>query len=496
MKRWIATGSLLLLCSSGAALAQLESPLLSKVQPNIVNPGGKSLAMGGAFVSLADDGTAAFANPAGLPQIRSWQLGLSGKNFKFQPEFTTANYFSSSRDATDFNLQSFDRYDYSSKATDLEYASLVGPLGRNVSIAVYRAVNLRYKLDSSDISNVGGVNRYRAFYINRGSSESSSLDEAGGVDLRNELYGASLGGKFGPLYLGAGVTFNKLKYDLTGGSAFSSHHFILNGDNGTRTGVRDPRSDADVSVDNSSGTKTGWVVGMRYDLWEPARLSIGAVYRHSPSFGVGYAIRATLASTGQVLVDNACGRNDTVTGNSGSRYCGTFRVPDDFAIGISGNLFAQNLMLAVEVQRIRYSQLNEGFVGFFVYKPTTQERSVASGSGEDGTVPHVGLEYTFPTAGVELSLRAGYYREPAHGTRLTLYPDLDKDGKPDPGSQPSRITDPPVSDAYDVSFDGGGIQNHVAVGVGASIARHLSVDAAFDYSKATKSFVLSAFYRF
>ncbi len=57
---------------AGGVLGQLDSPILSKVQVNLVNPGGKSLALGGAFVSLADDATAAIANPAGLAQQRSW----------------------------------------------------------------------------------------------------------------------------------------------------------------------------------------------------------------------------------------------------------------------------------------------------------------------------------------------------------------------------------------------------------------------------------------
>lgn len=493
MKRWIAAGALLFV-GSGAARAQFESPLLSKVQLNLVNPGGKSLAMGGAFVSLADDATAALANPSGLPQIRSWQFGASGKGFQFAPTFSTANYFSSGPTASDFSFDSLDTYEFKSSASDLEYASLVGPLARNVSIALYRAVNLRYKLDSGDVSNAG-VNRYRAFLFNRGSVEATSLDEFGGVDLRNEVWGASVGGKFGPLSVGAGVTLNKLRYELTAGPS-GTHQIVLNADNGSRTGVRDLRNDDDISVSVSSGTKSGWVIGMRYDLWEPARLAIGAVYRHSPTFDVGYSVRAFVPATGQVVADFACGKDDTVHNIAGSRLCGSFRVPDDWSVGVSGNLFAQNLILAVEVQRIRYSQLNDGFVSFLVYKPSTADRSAASGSNEDGTIPHVGLEYTVSSTGLELAFRAGYYREPAHGTRLTLYPDANRDGKADTGSSPSNITDPPLTDAYNVSFDGGQVQNHVSLGVGASVARHLSIDAAYDYSKSTKSFVLSAFYRF
>ncbi len=61
------------------AAAQLESALLSKLRFNLTNPGGKSLAMGGAFSAIADDATAALANPAGLGLISSIEVGVSGK---------------------------------------------------------------------------------------------------------------------------------------------------------------------------------------------------------------------------------------------------------------------------------------------------------------------------------------------------------------------------------------------------------------------------------
>ena len=38
------------------------------------NPGARSLGLGGAFTALADDATAAFANPAGLVQLGSLEV--------------------------------------------------------------------------------------------------------------------------------------------------------------------------------------------------------------------------------------------------------------------------------------------------------------------------------------------------------------------------------------------------------------------------------------
>jgi long-subunit fatty acid transport protein len=41
----------------------------SQIEPPVVNPGARSLALGGAFVAVADDATAAYANPSGLVQL-------------------------------------------------------------------------------------------------------------------------------------------------------------------------------------------------------------------------------------------------------------------------------------------------------------------------------------------------------------------------------------------------------------------------------------------
>ena len=57
----------LLLVSPAAALTDEE--IFRDLRFNLINPGARALAMGGAFVSLADDATAAQANPAGLATL-------------------------------------------------------------------------------------------------------------------------------------------------------------------------------------------------------------------------------------------------------------------------------------------------------------------------------------------------------------------------------------------------------------------------------------------
>jgi long-chain fatty acid transport protein len=51
------------------------------------NPGARSLGLGGAFAALADDATAAYANPAGLVQLTRTELSLEGRHWQRSPSF-------------------------------------------------------------------------------------------------------------------------------------------------------------------------------------------------------------------------------------------------------------------------------------------------------------------------------------------------------------------------------------------------------------------------
>ena len=46
-------------------------------------PGARSLAMGGAFIALADDATSAYSNPAGLIQLGRPEVSLEYRGWDF-----------------------------------------------------------------------------------------------------------------------------------------------------------------------------------------------------------------------------------------------------------------------------------------------------------------------------------------------------------------------------------------------------------------------------
>ena len=55
-------------------MAVTDEEVFRNFRFNFVNPGGRALGMGGAFVGIADDATAAAANPAGLTNLLSPEL--------------------------------------------------------------------------------------------------------------------------------------------------------------------------------------------------------------------------------------------------------------------------------------------------------------------------------------------------------------------------------------------------------------------------------------
>ena len=82
-----------LTCLSGPAVAQVgpprEPPALSgfSIIPfDFGPPGARALGMGGAFIALADDATAAEANPAGLTNLSRAEASVHLRHSAFEVE--------------------------------------------------------------------------------------------------------------------------------------------------------------------------------------------------------------------------------------------------------------------------------------------------------------------------------------------------------------------------------------------------------------------------
>lgn len=73
------------LAALAAAAAAHEGPVTFEF--SFSNPGAGSMALGGAFAAIADDATAAFANPAGLVQLVEPEISLEGRATSLETPF-------------------------------------------------------------------------------------------------------------------------------------------------------------------------------------------------------------------------------------------------------------------------------------------------------------------------------------------------------------------------------------------------------------------------
>ena len=70
-----------------AADAGAQTSVQIPMQLDFINPGAKSLALGGAFVGVADDATAGFANPAGLRELNRPEVSVELRGRRLDSQF-------------------------------------------------------------------------------------------------------------------------------------------------------------------------------------------------------------------------------------------------------------------------------------------------------------------------------------------------------------------------------------------------------------------------
>src|SRR6266851_8715028 len=129
----LAVAALMILVATSVSAQNTDIESLSGLQFNFGNPGARSLGMGGAFLGLADDASAAEANPAGLTILRKPEITVEGRNYQEQQVFTTSGTF------PDLQRTAFSHY---SQRIDATFASIVYPT-RHFTIGAYYHEPLR-----------------------------------------------------------------------------------------------------------------------------------------------------------------------------------------------------------------------------------------------------------------------------------------------------------------------------------------------------------------
>jgi long-chain fatty acid transport protein len=435
MKRQLTLAiSIALLGLSGSAFAITDTETNASIPFNLAAPGARSMGMGGAFLGLADDATAAYTNPAGLTQLVTPEISIEGRHTNYSIPYVNGGTAS----LNPFNGSGINTSDADSSNNNISFISFVLPHDR-WSFAVYRDELVRFNTDfatSGDIGTIVGDNQFATLPVNAHS------------DLRIVNYGVSAAYKVADnVSLGLGLSY----YDFKVNTLITRFAFPNNTQNipaGTPTNQQ---------IQDGSDNDVGVNLGARFVLNE--HFSAGLVYRKGPTFDYRASNTVLIAP---VTVTTAL---DSVK----------FKVPDEYGAGLSWHP-NDALVVNFDADYVEYSQLTRGIQSLFGNDPGQVSRLTIP----NGTEYHLGGEYTFTQMSHPFSLRAGVWHDPRHSIEY----------KGDPGDTDVNAI------ALATLFSGGkGSQTHESIGAG-FVFNKFEIDAAADFSDLTDMYSVSAVYHF
>lgn len=433
--RALITSGLLVSSASVFAITDLETN--SAIPFSFSNPGARSLGMGGAFVGLADDATAAYTNPAGLTQLVQTEVSAEGRRVQTNSPFTANG------NAT-FNPYAFSNVTIGNTRNNNSspsFLSFVLPRG-DWAFAFYR-----HELSKFNTSFSAGGTILDDFKVNGVKQQVTPFDAASNLHLVD--YGLAVALKAND-HISVGVDFSYYDFSLT-----SSREQFFN--NRLLQGVFDFGSDHALAA----------TLGLRLrfnDQW-----SAGFAYRSSPKFG--YREGAFAADSSGNLITTPLAVIDA-----------QFRVPDVVSAGLSYHPNDQ-LVVNFDVDEVYYSKLTSRTNSIFDDGTASYANALRHLTVPNGTELHLGAEYTFASMANPMFVRAGVWHDPRHTIQFN--------GTPTDGTGLTEA----------VVFGGGyGAKMHYALGGGivftTSFLKGLQLDAAYDHSEKIKTASLSAVYRF
>jgi long-chain fatty acid transport protein len=122
-------------CFHFSVLALTNEEVFSQFQFNFITPGARATAMGGAFIGLADDATAAATNPAGLTALVAPEVSAEFKYITY----TTEQFFENPSPDTNMRRMEFD-----DSVSSFPFVSVVYPHKRFV-FSLYRQELVNYE---------------------------------------------------------------------------------------------------------------------------------------------------------------------------------------------------------------------------------------------------------------------------------------------------------------------------------------------------------------
>ena len=419
-----------------AAASAAQQVVTTSVQFSFSNPGARSLAFGGAFAALADDATAAYANPAGLVQLTRPEVSLEGRAWGYTTPFTSGGRAAGPPTGLGIDVTPGVVTDESSASLEgLSFLSYITPLGR-WTLAFYRhqLANFESSFETQSI-----------FITYPDGSIGSLLPKRGWFDLEVVSHSVAAGVKVTEtLSLGLGLSYFEADLvgieeiyfpddatvpDLFAPLSFGPTSFLPERHWGTGSLV-------------SHDTDFGWSAGLLWKL--PRGWSLGGFYRQGPTMEGSSEFRSAVfhpQPPDTVLVEET----------------GSLTAPDVYGLGLARSFPGDRLILSFEWDRVEYATLLED----------ADDRCIG-----DADEIRLGAEYTLLRDRPILAFRAGAWLDPDHSIQITSDNVL-----------------------LAAAFPPGGDELHLTAGLGMAFGR-FQLDLGFDFSDLRDTASLSAIFSF
>lgn len=379
-----------LLLQGDLALGQTELEASNAIQFNLVMPGARSLALGGAFLARADDATAAYTNPAGLTNLSIPEFSIETRSWAFSHSFVDSGRLECGAQCEPKNrgvdvISGLQMSESRSEVNGIPFLSYV--YSGKKAFKRWRLAFYRHEL-----ANFEAGYRTQGAFRNGGRGRTHPTDVQADLDIVNHGISAAvaLGDALAPrLSLGLGLSY----YDFSLDSVVRRYFFDNKGDLDDLLGVGQLFGPPDYSSDNvaASNVQVGESSDLGFNfgfLWRLNDIiNIAGVYRQGPDFALLFRLEPGIAERSTFKL-----------------RASTFQVPDIYGLGISVAATSR-LKIAFDYNRVEYSQLTRN----------SRPGFIADDAGE----AHLGFEYDFLPGLRPLSaVRLGAWYDPDHRTRF------------------------------------------------------------------------------
>ena len=412
-----------------------QQPIIP-LQLSFSDPGARSMGFGGAFVALADDATAAFANPAGLTQLLRPEVSVEARSWSYSTPYTEGGRVEGLHSGVGLDSTVGLRTAISDEdISGLSFFSFAYPVG-NWSLALFRHEYARHRF----FGETQGL-----FYGGTDCCQDRFWDQRASSELEFLSYGLSAAYRISDKFnVGLGVVYNDISLEANVAQYLWDDNTVESFIAPNSYLPERMRLSQRTYSDDSDWTLTGGFLWRLSESW-----SIGGVYRQGLDTGFEVEVRAGEAvdfgvPPGEVFLRGSLGSVD---------------FPDIYGFGFAYRGAEGRLTLSFQWDRVEYSDLPRS-IGL-------DDQTI-----DDADELHLGAEYVFVGSKVITAVRLGTWLEPDHQMYATSDDSF------------TRALLPRGED-----------EMHYAAGLGIAM-QNFQIDFAADFGERADTVSLSAIYSF